>query len=140
MNLKRIIVVASLFLTFSAFGQKDCFSESFWKGCETQSSELDSITFNNYKIYFYLVERFFVAKDGNNVCTFSGTVITPDLKIKLNRKEKQKVFRLINNKVNLVSFNVFSTCEAFQLSRTAFWSKKKEKILKKKLIGRFVRK
>lgn len=140
MNLKTKITIISLFLSLSVFSQKDCFDQTFWKECENQNAELDFVTFNNSKIYFYFVEKIYASENANNVCTFRGTVIMPDLKIKLNRKEKQRVFQLINDKINLVSFVVYSTCEAFQLSRTAIWHKKKEKHLNEHLIGTFTTK
>lgn len=136
MKINLLISVVSLIQTLS-FGQSsDCSNNSIWYKCEENIPD-DSIVYKDQIIKYYLVYKDFSFKDVNGICKFNGVIIIPDLPGKINNRKLKIIFQLINEKVQLNTFRAYSTCEAFQLSRTAFSGREKTKFLKKHYLGNF---
>lgn len=131
-----LILLAFLIQTLS-FGQaKDCWDDSLWRNCE-EYIQKDSVVYNRQAIQYYLVYKMVSYRDVNGDCRFDGVIVIPDLPGKVNKRKLKDIFPLINEKLQLNSFGAYSTCEAFQLSRTAFSGRAKTKFLKKYHLGNF---
>ncbi|SDR03280.1 hypothetical protein SAMN05421664_3206 [Chryseobacterium soldanellicola] len=116
---------------------KNCLNDdkiNFWKECKQNKVEWDSVSYNDQKIKFFIVQQH--SYNGlNDECISNGFLILPIDEYDLKRKELKTIFRLINQKIKFTEFRVFSTCESFNLSQTSFWAPGKDEYLAQFYVG-----
>ncbi len=137
---KKILIFILFFNTLIWAQNGSCYDGAFLLSCETKEIKVDSFKFKNKTIEFFLIEKSHAYRDINGVCQYNGVIIILSENHKYLRRNKSKIFKLLSEKVQLKNFTVFSNCEIYQLSKTAFWHKKKEKEIRKGYIGRFISK